>query len=109
MFALPSVVAPDGNRDGIPVALMEAMAAGTPSVSTFVSGIPELIEPDRSGLLVPPGNVAALANALARLLDDPALCDALATEARRKVEREFDAGREAKKLLALFEGSLDGA
>ena len=109
VFALPSVVAPDGNRDGIPVALMEAMAAGTPSVSTFVSGIPELIEPDRSGLLVPPGNVAALANALARLLDDAALCDALATEARRKVEREFDAEREAKKLLALFEGALDGA
>ena len=109
VFALPSVVAPDGNRDGIPVALMEAMAAGTPSVSTFVSGIPELIEPDVSGLLVPPGNVAALANALARLLDDAALCDALAAEARRKVEHEFDAEREAKKLLALFEGALDGA
>jgi glycosyltransferase involved in cell wall biosynthesis len=109
VFALPSVVAPDGNRDGIPVALMEAMAAGAPSVSTFVSGIPELIEPDRSGLLVPPGNVAALANALARLLDDPALCDALAAEARHKVEREFDAEREAKKLLALIEGALDGA
>ena len=108
VFALPSVVAPDGNRDGIPVALMEAMAAGTPSVSTFVSGIPELIEPDRSGLLVAPGNVAALATALARLLDDAALCDALAAEARRKVEREFDAEREAKKLLALFEGALDG-
>jgi glycosyltransferase involved in cell wall biosynthesis len=109
VFALPSVVAPDGTRDGIPVALMEAMAAGAPSVSTFVSGIPELIEPDRSGLLVPPGNVAALANALARLLDDPALCDALAAEARHKVEREFDAEREAKKLLALIEGALDGA
>jgi len=108
VFALPSVVAPDGNRDGIQVALMEAMAAGAPSVSTFVSGIPELIEPERSGLLVPPGNVAALADALARLLDDAALCDALAIEARRKVEREFDAGREAKKLLALIEGALDG-
>jgi colanic acid/amylovoran biosynthesis glycosyltransferase len=109
VFALPSVVAPDGNRDGIPVALMEAMAAGTPSISTFVSGIPELIEPDRSGLLVPPGHVAALANAIARLLDDAALCDALAAEARRKVEREFDAEREAKKLLVLMEGALDGA
>jgi glycosyltransferase involved in cell wall biosynthesis len=109
VFALPSVVAADGNRDGIPVALMEAMAAGAPSVSTFVSGIPELIEPDRCGLLVPPGNVAALADALARLLDDPTLCDALAAEARRKVEREFDAAREAKKLLGFFEGALDGA
>ncbi len=109
VFALPSVVAPDGNRDGIPVALMEAMAAGAPSVSTFVSGIPELIEPDRIGILVPPGDVAALANALARVLDDAALCDALAAEARSKVEREFDAEREAKKLLALIEGALDGA
>jgi glycosyltransferase involved in cell wall biosynthesis len=109
LFALPSVVAADGNRDGIPVALMEAMAAGTPAVSTFVSGIPELIDPDVSGLLVPPGNVEALAAALARLLDDGALCDALAAEARRKVEREFDAEREAKKLLVLIEGALDAA
>ena len=109
IFALPSVIAPDGNRDGIPVALMEAMAAGAPSVSTYVSGIPELIEDDTSGLLVPPGDAAALARALSRLLDDEGVCERLAISARGKIEREFDANREARKLLALFSGALDAA
>jgi colanic acid/amylovoran biosynthesis glycosyltransferase len=102
IFALPSVIAPSGDRDGIPVSLMEAMAAGAPVVSTRVSGIPELIEDEREGLLVSPGDARALAEALARLLDDGALRRRLAVGARAKVEREFDAAREANKLLELF-------
>jgi glycosyltransferase involved in cell wall biosynthesis len=102
IFALPSLIAPDGDRDGIPVSLMEAMAAGAPVVSTRVSGIPELIEEEREGLLVSPGDSRALADALTRLLDDAALRRRLATGARAKVEREFDAAREANKLLELF-------
>jgi len=102
IFALPSLITPGGDRDGIPVSLMEAMAAGTPVVSTRVSGIPELIEEEREGLLVPPGDSRALADALARLLDDAALRRRLATAARAKIEREFDAAREANKLLELF-------
>ena len=54
IFTLPSQIAPTGDRDGIPVSLMEAMAAGAPVVSTRVSGIPELIEDEREGLLVLP-------------------------------------------------------
>jgi colanic acid/amylovoran biosynthesis glycosyltransferase len=102
IFVLPSVVTPSGDRDGIPVSLMEAMAAGTPVVSTRVSGIPELVEHGREGLLVPEHSPAALADALARLLQEPALGHDFARAAREKVEREFDASREARKLLALF-------
>jgi glycosyltransferase involved in cell wall biosynthesis len=102
IFALPSVVTETGDRDGIPVSLMEAMAAGTPVVSTRVSGIPELIDDGKEGLLVPERDAPALAAALARLLDDPALGERMATAARSKVEREFDAAREARKVLDLF-------
>jgi glycosyltransferase involved in cell wall biosynthesis len=102
IFALPSVVTATGDRDGIPVSLMEAMAAGTPVVSTRVSGIPELIDDGREGLLVPERDPVALAAALGRLLDDPALGDRMAAAARLKVEREFDASREARKMLDLF-------
>jgi len=102
IVALPSLVAPNGDRDGIPVSLMEAMAAGAPVVSTRVSGIPELIEDEREGLLVSPQDSRALGQALARLLDDAALRRRLAVAARAKIEREFDAAREGNKLLELF-------
>ncbi len=102
IFTLPSVVTPDGNRDGIPVSLMEAMAAGAPVVSTRVSGIPELIEDGREGLLVPPGDAPALARALAQFLDDAELGRRLSEAARAKIEREFDAALEGRKLLQLF-------
>ncbi|HEY2729445.1 MAG TPA: glycosyltransferase [Polyangia bacterium] len=104
IFALPSVVTTSGDRDGIPVSLMEAMAAGTPVVSTRVSGIPELIEDGRDGLLVPERDAVALAAALERLLDEPELGPRLALAARARVEREFDSVREAQKLMELFAG-----
>lgn len=106
-FVLPSVVEDDGNRDGIPVALMEAMAVGTPVVSTFVSGIPELVSDGSEGLLVDERDPLALAQALARILGDAGLRDALSRAARAKVEREFDASIEAAKLLALFRRAAD--
>jgi colanic acid/amylovoran biosynthesis glycosyltransferase len=102
VFTLPSEIAPSGDRDGIPVSLMEAMAAGAPVVSTRVSGIPELIEDEREGLLVSPQDPRGLADALGRLLDDVALRRRLAVAARAKIEREFDAASEAAKLLELF-------
>jgi glycosyltransferase involved in cell wall biosynthesis len=102
IFALPSQVTETGDRDGIPVSLMEAMAAGTPVVSTLVSGIPELITDGKEGLLVPEKDPKALAAALARLLDDPSGSQRMADTARHKVEREFDASVEARKMLDLF-------
>jgi glycosyltransferase involved in cell wall biosynthesis len=102
VFVLPCIVCSDGNRDGIPLGLMEAMAAGTPVVSTRVSGIPELIHDGIEGRLVPSCDAVALANALASAFDDQACNGDMIRAARRKVEREFDASCEAAKLLQLF-------
>ena len=104
LFVLPSEVAPDGNRDGIPVALMEAMATGCPVVSTRVSGIPELVEHEATGLLVDEKQPAALADAMQRLLEDADLRRQVVAGARAKVEREFDARKEARRLQDLMEG-----
>jgi glycosyltransferase involved in cell wall biosynthesis len=98
VFVMPSMVAPDGNMDGIPVALMEAMAAGVPVVSTTVSGIPEIVTDGSSGRLVPPGDDRALAQAIRGLLEDPVAGRRLATAARQTVEAHFDAAREASRL-----------
>lgn len=89
LFVLPSVVAPDGQMEGIPVALMEAAAVGLPTVASELSGIPELIEDGVTGLLVPPGDAVALGGAIARLLEAPALARRLGEAGRRRVEEAF--------------------
>jgi glycosyltransferase involved in cell wall biosynthesis len=106
IFALPSRPARrrSGVMDGIPVSLMEAMAIGVPVVSCPVSGIPELVEDGRTGLLVPPADPVRLADALERLLGDAGLCARLAEAARKKVEREFDIARVADRLVEAFAG-----
>ena len=98
IFALPCVVTPSGDRDGIPVALMEAMASGLPVISTRVSGVPELVEDGVTGLLAESGNAQDLARCLERLLNVKPLGTALAIKARRHVEQEFNIQKEAMKL-----------
>jgi colanic acid/amylovoran biosynthesis glycosyltransferase len=90
VLAAPCVVGADGNRDGLPTALLEAMAAGTPCVATPVTGIPEVLEHERTGLLVAERDSAALAAALDRLLGDPGLRSRLAAAARARIEADFD-------------------
>lgn len=102
VFVLPSVVAADGNMDGIPVALMEAMAVGLPVVTTRVSGIPELVRSGENGLLAAPADAAGLADLVASLLEDRGLRERLAAQARRTIEEEFDVVTEAGKLLESF-------
>jgi colanic acid/amylovoran biosynthesis glycosyltransferase len=101
-FALPAVVAPNGNRDALPVALMEAMALGLPVVSTFVSGIPELVEAGVSGLLVPPGDAVALSEALERLARDRVLASSCGQAARIRIEQSFDLRKSAARMVDLF-------
>lgn len=102
VFAAPCVVGQDGNRDGLPTVLLEAMALGTPCVSTDVTGIPEVLRDGDTGLMVPQHDANALAAALARLLDDAALRDELASRARRLIEAEFDITRNAARQRAHF-------
>jgi glycosyltransferase involved in cell wall biosynthesis len=82
---------------------MEAMSAGLPVVASRLSGIPELVEDGVSGLLVPPGDAAALADALRRLNDDPSLRRRLGSAGREKVLEEFDVRRNAAELVRRFQ------
>jgi glycosyltransferase involved in cell wall biosynthesis len=104
VFAAPCRVGADGNRDGLPTVLLEAMALGTPAVSTPVTGIPEAIEHRRTGLLVAEGDRPGLADALAELITDPSLQGELARAARNKIEKDFDAHRQAVAVGELFAG-----
>jgi glycosyltransferase involved in cell wall biosynthesis len=109
VFALASVPLASGRMEGIPVALMEAMASGLPVVATRLSGIPELVQDGITGLLVEPGEVAALADAITRLIDDDALAAELTERARALVERSFNLAREAERLGDLFAQSIAAA
>jgi glycosyltransferase involved in cell wall biosynthesis len=102
VLAAPCVVGADGNRDGMPTVLLEAMALGTPCVSTDVTGIPEVLRPEQTGLMVGQHDPDALAAAIQRLLADGNLRVQLALQARRLVEREFDIRKNAVTLRRLF-------
>lgn len=102
VFCLPCRVLEDGDRDGIPNVLMEAMACGTPVVTTAVSGIPEVVRHESNGLLVAAENAQALADALARAYHERSLMAHMADAARRTAREQFDGDRLADRLAALF-------
>lgn len=102
VFAAPCIDGADGNRDGLPTVLLEAMALGTPCVSTDVTGIPEIVRNGDTGLLVTQRDVAQLTRAIDALLAEPALGGALAARARQLIEEEFDIHRNTVQLRELF-------
>lgn len=105
IFALPCVISKDGWRDGIPVALMEAMAWQIPVVTTNILGLPELVISKRTGMLVEPEDPEMLANTIERLLLDPALRQQLGEAGKEWVEKQFNVDRSAESLATLFEKS----
>ncbi|MEJ2166674.1 MAG: glycosyltransferase [Desulfobacterales bacterium] len=104
LFVLGCEIAADGDRDGIPNVLMESMAMGVPVVVTDISGIPELVENEKTGLLVPPGDPAQLAEAMLRMLTDEQLRSRVAAAGRQRVVRDFDNRRLVQDLAEIYRG-----
>lgn len=103
VFAMPSRVAAGGDRDGIPNVVLEAMAAGLPVVATGVSGIPEAVHHEVTGLLVEPDNAVALADALQRTLADESLRRRFGAAARERIAEEFTLQAASCRLGSLFQ------
>ena len=102
LFVLASRIAGDGDRDGLPNVLLEAQSQGVACLATRVSAIPELIEDGVTGVLVPPDDAAAFAEALARLIRDPALRTRLGAAGMRRVESVFSHDRGLETLARRF-------
>ena len=109
LFALPCQVMEDGDRDGFPNVLAESMAMGVPVVSTAISGIPEMIDDGVHGLLVEPRDPDGLAEALRRVITDPALQRRLALAGRERICERFDSRRTTVALRDLFVAQLQRA
>ena len=102
VFVLTPTVTEDGDRDGIPNVLVEAMACGLPVVSTSAGGIPELVTHSENGFLTAPGDVASIENHIATLLDSPKLRQQMGVAARRTVESGYDVNMAAERLQRIF-------
>jgi colanic acid/amylovoran biosynthesis glycosyltransferase len=102
VVVLSSVVAASGQMEGIPVALMEALACEVPVVASRLSGIPELVLDGETGLLVEAGDAEALASAIERLSRDPPLRRQLGAAGRARVVAEFSERSSAQRLVARF-------
>ncbi len=107
VLVAPSVPTRRGKREGIPVVLMEGMAAGLPVVASRLSGIPELVEDGVSGILVPPADPASLATALADLAADPDRRRRMGAAGRATVVRDFDVNTNAGRLIELIQAARD--
>lgn len=108
VFCLPCRVLDNGDRDGLPNVLMEAMACGLPVITTPVSGIPEIIHDGRNGTLVPPDDADALADAIQRLSSDAMLARNLGRAGRMTVLEHFDGNKTAIELAQLFTAGTEG-
>lgn len=102
LYVLPAIVGSDGNREGLPVSIVEALACGLPVIATPVTGIPEVVRDGHNGLIVPPADAARLAEAIERLIRDPRLYRRLREAARPSVLSAFDRRRTVAELHRLI-------
>jgi len=106
LFLHPSELGPDGNQEGVPNAMLEAMASGLPVLATHHGGIPEAVEHGVSGLLTPERDAPALAQSLRTLTRDPARYATMSAAAARRVAAEFDLAAQARALEAIYREAL---
>jgi len=106
LFVLPSIIASDGSRDGIPNVILEAMAMELPVVSTDVSAIPEAVVHQETGILIPPQESQALADAIMHLWRHPEKRSRLGKKGRKRVEQLFELEKNTRQLVDLFETAL---
>ncbi|MEK6968553.1 MAG: glycosyltransferase [Nanoarchaeota archaeon] len=102
IFVMACIKAKNGDMDGTPNSILEAMALGVPVVSTKLAGIPEVISDGKEGLLVEPKNSEQLTEAIIRLIEDKGLRSKIIKNAKIKIDNEFNAHKEIKKLIALW-------
>ena len=102
IFILPCLEAKNGDMDGIPVSLMDAMYSRVPVISTTISGIPELIQHGKEGLLVEPGNIDQLVNAIKALIEDKKLRIDMGERGREKITSEFNIHEEVRKMVGIW-------
>jgi glycosyltransferase involved in cell wall biosynthesis len=105
-YVQPSIITSTGKMEGIPVGIMEAMASGVPVVATNISGIPELVRDQQTGLLVPPEDSLALADAIERLYREPKFTQRLIENGIQLVTQEYDLRMNVKTLSLLVEQSM---
>ena len=109
VMTVPSVIDANGNVDGLPNVLLEAMASGRPVIGSDVAGIPSVIADGHNGLLCPPGDAEALAERLQRLLTDAALCERLGAQARQDMLDAYDWSTIAERMVAIYQQAIQAA
>ena len=102
IFVLPCTREADGGMDNLPTVIMEAMAAGLPVISTPLAGVPEMVEPDVNGELVPERDPAAICAAMERLISDPARARRLGDRGRQIAREKFSIETSARQLREIF-------
>jgi len=108
IFILPSVTASNGDQEGIPVVLMEAQATGLPIISTYHTGIPEVVVDGKSGFLVPEKDVDALADKLEYLIEHPELWPEMGRYGRKFVEERYNIKKLNQQLVEIYQNLIKG-
>jgi glycosyltransferase involved in cell wall biosynthesis len=107
VFALPSVVDPEGGMDNLPTVIMEAMATGLPVVSTNIGGIPEMVIENETGFLVQAGDAVAMAEAIHEIIGDPSVAQRLGQSGYERARTLFSIDKNVRDLYALVTGRGD--